>query len=243
MNNKPVCKFCGEIAEYQFKDGSFCCSPKWQSCPFQRRKFGDSQRGENNPRFKREPWNKGLTKEDPRVLHYSEKCKETKKQNPKPAWNKGLTKEDPRVAQYVEKISASKKGRPNYKKRIPISESQTKCKAYFHYRFKQGLYTHWVYPILERDNFHCVICKQKSEPLEVHHLKSYGEIFQECLEKLNLNIKNWQSWNNIEIESLHNLILKSHSLDMGISVCTACHGKIDKHRQKFLQKGKESDPN
>lgn len=43
------------------------------------------------------PWNKGLTKEDPRVESYAKKCGETKRINPKPVWNKGLDKTDPRV--------------------------------------------------------------------------------------------------------------------------------------------------
>jgi hypothetical protein len=42
----------------------------------------------NSGRKGKPPWNKGLTKKDPRVAKYANT----------PRWNKGLTKDDPRVA-------------------------------------------------------------------------------------------------------------------------------------------------
>ncbi len=59
------------------------------------------------------PWNKGLSKEDERIVKVVEKIKETlKKKYPNgraPPWNKGLTKLDSRVRKIGEKISETKK--------------------------------------------------------------------------------------------------------------------------------------
>lgn len=41
-----------------------------------------------------EPWNKGLTQDDPRVAENVRKMAETKRANPKPSWNKGITADE-----------------------------------------------------------------------------------------------------------------------------------------------------
>lgn len=76
-------------------------------------------------------WNKGLTKDDPRVRKYSKSCSNTKKIMYKEGklvpWSKGLTKETdgrlkrfsdslkgkPKSEEFRHKLSESKKGKPN----------------------------------------------------------------------------------------------------------------------------------
>jgi hypothetical protein len=89
-----------------------------EKCKFCEREFErhtsrvyHQNRCSNNPNRK-EQWNKGLTKNDPRVAKYSESMKKTK--NTKKwkkqhyAWNKDLTKNDPRVAKYSESAKKTK---------------------------------------------------------------------------------------------------------------------------------------
>lgn len=57
---------CGREAKYQFKNGKWCCSKYFSSCPEMRRKNGSGNRG-------RIGWAKGLIKEnDERVKKNSE---------------------------------------------------------------------------------------------------------------------------------------------------------------------------
>lgn len=58
------------------------------------------------------PWNKGLTKEDPRVAKNSAATQKTRKERGGyTAWNKGLTMEDPRVAKNRENANRTIKER------------------------------------------------------------------------------------------------------------------------------------
>lgn len=92
--------------------------------------IGDANRGEKNGMFGRKwtpeqreklknriPWNKGLTKADPKVAANTAPSESRKGKTPwnkgkktgKPSWNSGLTKEtDPRVAEYGKTKSSNK---------------------------------------------------------------------------------------------------------------------------------------
>lgn len=68
--------------------------------------------------FKANPWNRGLTKDDPRVAENAAKTKATRhyKNNYK-SWNTGLTKENSVSLQRVsKKVSKARKGKPSWNK-------------------------------------------------------------------------------------------------------------------------------
>ena len=54
--------------------------------------------------YKFTPWNKGLTKDDPRVAKNTELSTKTRNDRGYTPWNKGLTKADPRVAKNYENM-------------------------------------------------------------------------------------------------------------------------------------------
>ena len=68
---------------------------------------------QNSGRKGIDPWNKGLTKEDPRVKKYASVIR----------WNTGLTKEDPRIQLQIEKSIKSRTG----KKRGPYNIQYITC--------------------------------------------------------------------------------------------------------------------
>lgn len=85
------------------------------------KKIAESMKGENNPNYGKEPWNKGLTKEDDlRVAKISETEKKFYKDHD--PWNKGLTKEeDPRVARQGAKGDNHPAKRDKLRERISKS--------------------------------------------------------------------------------------------------------------------------
>ena len=267
---------CGQEAIYQFKNGKWCCSKNYQSCPKsilikentntnkicsygcgQSAKFligkneipcceisnvkcPEERRKNTNRQLGHIPWNKGLTKEDPRVDNNTKLA--NKKRNIRiengelPIWNKGLTKEDPRVFQYVEKMKLLQiKGKPNYKRRKPISNALLQSFGRFIFQFKKILYTMWTFPILSRDNFKCTICNS-SRKLEVHHLLKYQDIYTQTISELNLNILDWRNWSKEDISKIEEKIVEKHKIENGITLCKFCHSVVDKHRRNFLKK-------
>ena len=84
MEENYFCYYCGEKAKYQLKNGRWCCSEKFQSCPELKRKNSEKQkqRVENGcygfSKFNKlrknhivYSWNKGLTKENDERVHKS----------------------------------------------------------------------------------------------------------------------------------------------------------------------------
>ena len=193
MNDeKHVCYFCGGEGKYFFKTSQhWCCSKYYCQCPAEKEKARNKNLGINNPMYKKDPWNKGLTKEiDERVLKYSQSVKRTKSTKTYVAWNKGLTKEiDERVLKYISSMIKTKNERRqngSLKKRkiVPIWDSFCKCREKFYSSvFKKMLYSNWKIKVLTRDNFQCVVCGTK-ENLEVHHLKPFREIFKESCDEI-----------------------------------------------------------
>jgi len=240
MSNE-VCYKCGRSAQFQLKNGEWCCSQTINSCPGKKKR---NQNGVNNSRYGKKPWNYGLTKEtDDRVLKYSIDCSETKihmyKEGEMTPWNKGLTKEtDKRVEIGSKKMAEAKRGRPLLKNRKPISQSKYKRKSYFRNQFKRYLYISWILPVMKRDNFKCILCGEHQE-LEVHHLKPYRDVFDECVKELDFDENEWLVWGQEQIEALLLKITEKHIIEIGITVCKECHGKIDPHREKFCQKKRD----
>ena len=48
------CYWCGKKAIHKFKNGKWCCSKNTSGCEYFKKKMS----GKNNPRYKKDPWNK-----------------------------------------------------------------------------------------------------------------------------------------------------------------------------------------
>ena len=81
--------------------------------------------------FNSKPWNKGLTKDDPRVARNASSMRETRiRNNSFQPWNKGLTKETSEILQEVsEKVSNKTKGRPAWNKGVSASDHQKQAQS------------------------------------------------------------------------------------------------------------------
>jgi len=91
----------------------------------------------------------------------------------------------------------------------------------------------WNIEILKRDDYTCQLCSIRGGRLEVHHIEPLRDIIKNFLQKLNI----WKSIKDIDIESkefelICHRIRNYHfdNLQIGITYCASCHGKIDKHR-------------
>jgi hypothetical protein len=52
--NLEICDYgCGQEAKYQFKNGKWCCSEKWQSCSAHKERVKKQTTGKNNPMYRR----------------------------------------------------------------------------------------------------------------------------------------------------------------------------------------------
>lgn len=76
--------------------------------------------------FQCKPWNKGLTKQDPRVRANTEKCHQTRRiKNNYRSWNKGLTKITNQSLKVVaQKVSVARKGKSSWNKGIPATQDR-----------------------------------------------------------------------------------------------------------------------
>lgn len=67
--------------------------------------------------FKSNPWNKGLTKDDPRVAENIKGGEKTRFKKGHQSWNKGLTKETNKTLQEIgEKVSQARQGKSSWNK-------------------------------------------------------------------------------------------------------------------------------
>ncbi len=117
------------------------------------------------------PWNKGLTKSDPRVAKYSRGHSDRMK-------GRKLSEEHKR------KIGEKSKGHKlSIEARIKISNSKRGSKSHF---WKGGLteinklirqsieYKLWREAVFTRDKFTCQLCKQLGGKLNADHIKSFA---------------------------------------------------------------------
>jgi len=84
-------------------------------------------------------------------------------------------------------------------------------------------YLHWRIAILRRDNFRGQVCTasikaNKSDRLEVHHVKTFDDICKE---------------NNITTVKGALACKEIWSLDNGISLCHGCHKDIERIRTEL----------
>lgn len=95
---------------------------------------------------------------------------------------------------------------------------------------RSKLYKTWIFPILERDCFSCVLCKSNAE-LQVHHIFPLRDIIKTIFEKNKVEFKSAYFTREKDkelFEKLLNEVVLFHTIDMGITVCKTCHSKIDK---------------
>jgi 5-methylcytosine-specific restriction endonuclease McrA len=105
-----------------------------------------------------------------------------------------------------------------------------KGNLYFNDLCRNQLYSTWVKPIMERDNFTCTRCGATRE-LQVHHTTPLRELIAAIGAKRGIT-----SFHGID-QTLQYMyateVAKLHTLDMGITVCAPCHSIIDnKYRYK-----------
>lgn len=125
------------------------------------------------------PWNKGLTKDDPRVMAYSLKraLKMTGRKHSPEHKNrisialKGMVKTDI----HLSNISKALKGKPNYKGR---GENQHLWKGGVtpeNEKIRHSIeYDLWRYSVLSRDKWICQECGS-NQKLNAHHVKSFSK--------------------------------------------------------------------
>ncbi len=95
---------CGQKAQYQFKNGKWCCSEFASQCPTIKKKTSRDLTGSNNPMFGRK--------------HSSETIEKYKKDRKgRTPWNKGI----PHTQETKEKMSKSGKGRISHRKGKKLS--------------------------------------------------------------------------------------------------------------------------
>lgn len=81
---------------------------------------------------------------------------------------------------------------------------------------------HFVFPIMQRDNFMCQWCKSKKKLVVHHHTRSFMEI-------VNL-IRGSCDENNIDL--FVSAIVNEHKLEDGITLCKMCHDSFHKENGK-----------
>lgn len=125
MEEKHKCFYCGEVANFQLKNGKWCCSKNYQQCPYIREKNSKI----NKNRIKKQielgnfeynlgeyiekghvSWNKGKTKEnDERIKKISNSIKEGYKSGKFVPYMKGKHHSD-KTKRLLSKCGGYKKG-------------------------------------------------------------------------------------------------------------------------------------
>lgn len=111
-------------------------------------------------------------------------------------------------------------------RRIGIARYNFKGSSDIKITARRALYTVWVRPIMERDNFTCTQCGSKKE-LQVHHIKRYNDIVNIIEERLDTSFVDRTQLNYPQFHEAVKLIVDEHKIEDGITVCKECHASID----------------
>jgi 5-methylcytosine-specific restriction endonuclease McrA len=95
------------------------------------------------------------------------------------------------------------------------------------------LFPVWTKKCLERDNFTCQDCNNKTS-LQVHHIKPLRNFIDEILGEY--GIPNFNLIPVCDWQFYFDVIISNHKLEDGITVCKSCHSK----RDKFLRINNEN---
>lgn len=161
----------------------------------------------------REPWCKGLKKEENSILQEAAK--------------KLSERYTPEIREkYAKKMSEMRKDGT-----IPTlyRENSSRWKGGYSSiqqltRANKRLYTDWKYPILCRDGFKCIQCSNTTD-LHVHHDK---ESFSEIIKKV-MTLDDYENIDNFERkQNITERIIDFHVNNKvsGITLCKLCHNKF-----------------
>jgi hypothetical protein len=154
-----------------------------------------------------------------------------------PIWNKGLTKEDPRIKAGSEKALKSRANNETWRENAAKALRRNRITQHGenHWNWKGGtsdivcmlrgysqFYKLWKKPILKRDNFTCQHCGQKGN-LNVHHDKiTMADIIKifvpEDRKKLTFEQKVEIRQSVIDFHTQNNV--------SGVSLCELCHKTV-----------------
>lgn len=160
-------------------------------------------------------------------------------------WNRGLTKEDPRVAEQSANLDEWRRSEENAKKmsdqwktgnlvpqRGPAHSQWNGGTSHITQRMRgsRQLYLHWKRPILERDGFACARCYKNSTEarLHVHHDRErFAEIVRKVIDGLyGLERELTFEEGSLAIEA----VVAYHQVNQisGITLCEECHEEAHK---------------
>lgn len=158
-------------------------------------------------------------------------------------WNKGLTSTDPRVIANLQgswKFLRSEEGRRISSLRLKKEWQEgaiTPLSGADHPRWKggvssivqrlrgSGLYREWKLPILRRDNFRCIRCGLERD-LHVHHDK---ERFAEIVQRFLPDDRRQLTWDE-ETEVISQIVGYHVGKNVsGVTLCVGCHTIAHQH--------------
>lgn len=114
------------------------------------------------------PWNKGLTSDDERIKHSTDKAHEARRGQS--SWNKGLN--IPLSEETKQKLSLALKGKyigPLNKNWKGGKSGENKL-IRMSYQFRE-----WREEVFNRDNHTCQLCNVRGGILHPHHIKGFAE--------------------------------------------------------------------
>ncbi len=134
---------------------------------------------------------------------------------------------DPSVAKKMGDTLKKKYKNGEIKKRIGRNNWNFKGNRLFNPSCRKELYKPWIYPILERDKFHCTKCNSNKN-LQVHHIRHLRDIIELILKRNNIiNVDDLLNTDRDLFENLVLQVVEEHKLEDGITVCKNCHIDID----------------
>jgi len=129
-------------------------------------------------------------------------------------------------------IAKETRSRWTYETRSNHSKSQKKFKGPLSHSWKGGicnvsemirgrLYTAWSKYVFQRDDYTCRLCGKRGGKLVVHHIRTFVEIRDTVLKNNpNLSIDNYE-----DRDKIADLVIDTHELKDGITLCRSCHKK------------------
>lgn len=204
--------------------------------------------------WNKERQNKKIEKANQKVILHTDKLNESRKKYPNAkilltdekrlALSKRMKKSNP-----MFDLKTRKKARATILKKIQNKEIIYK-KGEKHHLYKgnrnlnmeirKELYSIWIKPILERDNFKCTKCGE-TKALQVHHITPLRDIINQILKKYGIDKSSTSIYKNNckEMKEIIKEVISLHKLEDGITVCKECHEKLDYYYRPFKNKLKE----
>ena len=181
-------------------------------------------------------WSKGLTKaSDARLKTYSEQQRERFAAGELIPWAKGKTKEtDERVAKMAKSISSKMQTRHRQARASFYANRNIELIEHDHVSMHPDIkllcyndarfHREWKRPILERDDYTCMHCKERGGNLHVHHDKV---LMATIVKSFTDTITDIEQLDYIKSRQIADKIVDYHitSNVSGITLCAKCHAK------------------